>query len=191
MIFYKCICSFSVSQLTNNKILSVCVLRVGLPGTSSDLHIGIHMHRNNIYIKQIEIIPEYLNAWMPTCEVVIQIQSGFVAFYCSQILHVFLGARPDILQPKIHLNLWLLVVPVFFWGVPYFLPSTGSSKHGSLENTHLDELSIQYGCLQSLLMTNMMISYVRSGLNSHYFHIIGDGHQPNNRVYIPIIRIPY
>ena len=32
--------------------------------------------------------------------------------------------------------------------------------------------------------------YVRSGLNSHYFHIIGDGHQPNNRVYIPIIRIP-
>ena len=28
------------------------------------------------------------------------------------------------------------------------------------------------------------------GLNSHYFHIIGDGHQPNSRVYIPIIRIP-
>ena len=27
-------------------------------------------------------------------------------------------------------------------------------------------------------------------LNSHYFHIIGDGHQPNSRVYIPIIRIP-
>ena len=24
--------------------------------------------------------------------------------------------------------------------------------------------------------------YVRSGLNSHYFHIIGDGHHPNNRV---------
>ncbi len=23
--------------------------------------------------------------------------------------------------------------------------------------------------------------YVRSGLNSHYFHIIGDGHQPNSR----------
>ena len=29
------------------------------------------------------------------------------------------------------------------------------------------------------------------GLNSHYFHIIGDGHQPNSvGVYIPIIRIP-
>ena len=28
------------------------------------------------------------------------------------------------------------------------------------------------------------------GLNSHDFHIIGDGHQPNSRVYIPIIRIP-
>ena len=29
------------------------------------------------------------------------------------------------------------------------------------------------------------------GLNSHYFHIIGDGHQPNFvGVYIPIIRIP-
>ena len=28
------------------------------------------------------------------------------------------------------------------------------------------------------------------GLNSHYFHIIGDGHQPNSRGYIPIIRIP-
>ena len=28
------------------------------------------------------------------------------------------------------------------------------------------------------------------GLNSHYFHIIGDGHQPNSRVYTPIIRIP-
>ena len=24
-------------------------------------------------------------------------------------------------------------------------------------------------------------SYVRSGLNSHYFHIIGDGHQPNSK----------
>ena len=23
--------------------------------------------------------------------------------------------------------------------------------------------------------------YVRSGLNYHYFHIIGDGHQPNSR----------
>ena len=31
---------------------------------------------------------------------------------------------------------------------------------------------------------------VCQGLNSHYFHIIGDGHQPNSRVYIPIIRIP-
>ena len=29
------------------------------------------------------------------------------------------------------------------------------------------------------------------GLNSHYFHIIGDGHQPNSRGFcIPIIRIP-
>ena len=28
------------------------------------------------------------------------------------------------------------------------------------------------------------------GLNSHYFHILWDGHQPNSRVYIPIIRIP-
>ena len=26
-----------------------------------------------------------------------------------------------------------------------------------------------------------MLAYVRSGLNSHYFHIIGDGHQPNSR----------
>ena len=28
------------------------------------------------------------------------------------------------------------------------------------------------------------------GLNSHYFHIIGDGHQPTSRVYISIKRIP-
>ena len=29
------------------------------------------------------------------------------------------------------------------------------------------------------------------GLNFHYFHIIGDGHQPKSvGVYIPIIRIP-
>ena len=32
--------------------------------------------------------------------------------------------------------------------------------------------------------------YMCQGLNSHYFHIIGDGHQPNSRGYIPIIRIP-
>ena len=25
------------------------------------------------------------------------------------------------------------------------------------------------------------MTYVRSGLNSHYFHIIGDGHQSNSR----------
>ena len=31
---------------------------------------------------------------------------------------------------------------------------------------------------------------VCQGLNSHYFHIIGDGHQPNSRGLIPIIRIP-
>ena len=35
-------------------------------------------------------------------------------------------------------------------------------------------------------------SYVRSGLNSHYFHIIGDKLiNPIVGVYIPIIRIPY
>ena len=28
------------------------------------------------------------------------------------------------------------------------------------------------------------------GLNSHYFHIIGDGHQPNSRVFLPISGIP-
>ena len=33
--------------------------------------------------------------------------------------------------------------------------------------------------------------YMCHGLNSHYFHIIGDGHQPNSReIYIPIITIP-
>ena len=36
-----------------------------------------------------------------------------------------------------------------------------------------------------------IILYMCQGLNSHYFHIIGDGHQPNSRVFIPIIiRIP-
>ena len=29
------------------------------------------------------------------------------------------------------------------------------------------------------------------GLNANYFHIVGDGHQPNSRGLIPIIRIPY
>ena len=28
---------------------------------------------------------------------------------------------------------------------------------------------------------NFLSLYVRSGLNSHYFHIIGDGHQPSSR----------
>ena len=32
---------------------------------------------------------------------------------------------------------------------------------------------------------------VPGSINPHYFHIIGDGHQPNSvGVYIPIIRIP-
>ena len=30
-------------------------------------------------------------------------------------------------------------------------------------------------------MTKTVECNVRSGLNSHYFHIIGDGHQPNSR----------
>ena len=35
------------------------------------------------------------------------------------------------------------------------------------------------------------ISHVCEGLNSHYFHMIGDGHQPNSRgLYTHEIRIP-
>ncbi len=34
------------------------------------------------------------------------------------------------------------------------------------------------------------MGHMCQGLNSHYFHIIRDGHQPNSRVCIPIIRIP-
>ena len=35
-----------------------------------------------------------------------------------------------------------------------------------------------------------MLLYVPGSINSHYFHIIGDGHQPKSvGVYIPIIRM--
>ena len=34
-----------------------------------------------------------------------------------------------------------------------------------------------------------IVKHMCQGLNSHYFHIIRDGHQPVG-VYIPIIRIP-
>ena len=35
------------------------------------------------------------------------------------------------------------------------------------------------------------VLYVPGSINSHYFHIIGDGHQPKSvGVYMPIIRIP-
>ena len=39
--------------------------------------------------------------------------------------------------------------------------------------------------------TNLRTSDMCWSLNSHCFHIIGDSHQPNGRVYKPIIRIPY
>ena len=43
-------------------------------------------------------------------------------------------------------------------------------------------------------MVGCFIFQTCQGLNSHYFHIIGDGHQPNSRAYVgvytPIIRIP-
>ena len=48
--------------------------------------------------------------------------------------------------------------------------------------------SYRLGRLFSASGGNM--SCVPGSINSHYFHIIGDGHQPNSRVYIPIVRIP-
>ena len=46
---------------------------------------------------------------------------------------------------------------------------------------------------EGILRGSKKVRYVRSGLNCHYFHIIGDGkNQPNSvGVYIPIIRVPY
>ncbi len=45
--------------------------------------------------------------------------------------------------------------------------------------------------LQQGLIRQVSSNHLCQGLNSHYFHIIGDGHQPNSvGVYIPIIRIP-
>ena len=35
-----------------------------------------------------------------------------------------------------------------------------------------------------------LINHMCWGLNSHWFLVVGDGHQPNSRVYIPILRIP-
>ena len=46
-------------------------------------------------------------------------------------------------------------------------------------------------CLPSLPFRIQSECHMCQGLNSHYFHIIGDGHQPKSvGVYIPIIRIP-
>ena len=53
-----------------------------------------------------------------------------------------------------------------------------------LSESKLAEKNFEFWSKQKL------VSYV-PGLNPHYFHIIGDGHQPNSRgFYIPIIRIP-
>ena len=47
-------------------------------------------------------------------------------------------------------------------------------------------------CGMGVLLLQPGCIYVRSGLNSHYFHIIGDKLiNPIVVVYIPIIRIPY
>ena len=41
-----------------------------------------------------------------------------------------------------------------------------------------------------VLVVNLMGLEMCQGLNSHYFHIIGDGHQPNSRCLYTVIRIP-
>ena len=42
------------------------------------------------------------------------------------------------------------------------------------------------------LNSQMAFCHMCQGINSHYFHRIGDGHQPKSvGVYIPIIRMPY
>ena len=43
---------------------------------------------------------------------------------------------------------------------------------------------------QDIPVTCPLKNKMCQGLNSHYFHIIRDGHQPNSRGNIPIIRIP-
>ena len=48
-------------------------------------------------------------------------------------------------------------------------------------------VSVSFYCIFALISPEMPLSVVhvcycvRSGLNSHYFHIVGDGHQPNSR----------
>ena len=96
--FYLLICSFSASQLTSKKHWSVCVLRGGLPGTSTTF-----TSNKKIPIRSCDPNPVLCNC-----------KPYFFGWQRSSILH---GLRADILQTKDPPEtMWLLVVPVqMFW----------------------------------------------------------------------------
>ena len=57
-------------------------------------------------------------------------------------------------------------------GIPIRIPNNPGT--GPLPQTMTAEIT-------RVWLSEITMSYVRSGLNYHYFHMIGDGHQPNSR----------
>ena len=59
-----------------------------------------------------------------------------------------------------------LIRPAIYWGVVFFFGGGTLDSHDNFI---------------FLMQKKHILSYLCQGLNSHYFHIRGDGHQPNSR----------
>ena len=63
---------------------------------------------------------------------------------------------------------------------------------GKLPSIDVYGMAAKVSALQNCFRVFRVLEAQQVNLNSHGFHIVGDGQQPNSvGVYIPIIRIPY
>ena len=82
--------------------------------------------------------------------------------------------------------------------VSYIIIIIYNNDVGNIYIYKLNSLWYKHRCFPKTDVFLHMFSIIRycschmcQGLNSHYFHIIGDGHQPNNRVLYPNYKDSY
>ena len=104
----------------------------------------------------------------------------------SIINHPFWGFPPIFGNTHIVFVLYFFVAPVSFPGVwkglaplRQFLNTTQGSR--LQKKIKAQALNAQQNDSYTILHRYMLYIYMCQGLNTHYFNIIGHGHQPNSR----------
>ena len=106
--------------------------------------------------------------------------------FCQQILDVAILSKKRWAHGPIHgMNgifayIWLIFIGREIYEIlPWMLQHVGLQVNDS--NMYFGTVAMKFPQRGLNILQTMIINHGCQGLNSHYFHIIGDGHQPNSR----------